>query len=271
MKHAILLLAAALALACKTDKSAPVPSIPETESLTNQAPKPASGQIPETLAQVLDAHGGLELWKRQRTLSFRLPKGPVTETHTIDLWNRRDRVEAETYSMGHDGTGTWVHNPDSAFEGNPDFYHNLFFYFYAMPFVLADPGIVYGTAPDLEYEGVSYPGLRITYRSGVGTSPEDEYFLHYDPADGRMAWLGYTVTYGKEAPSEDIHWIRYNEWQPVGGLLLPASISWYTYEGRQIKALRNTMRFEEVRVSPEAMAPGFYAKPDSLPYFKPVP
>lgn len=269
MKYTLIILLVTLFMACKQDKTAQ-PS-PEKEVMQEQAPQAGIHGLPEALTAILEAHGGLDKWKRQRTLIYEMPKGDVTETHTIDLWNRWDRIDAGAYSMGNDGQGTWLQDPGSAYTGNPDFYHNLMFYFYAMPFVLADPGIVYSEAPDLEFQGVAYPGIRIAYESGVGTSPEDEYFLHYDPQTRRMAWLGYTVTYGKGEPSDNIKWIRYDDWTPVNGLVLPRSISWYAYEGREIGELRNTVPFQAIRISETATPAAFFAKPESLSYYNPKP
>ena len=65
----------------------------------------------------------------------------------------------------------------TAYEGNPKFYYNLMFYFYAMPFILADDGIKYTDAEPLVFEGKSYPGIKISYEAGVGESPEDEYVI----------------------------------------------------------------------------------------------
>ena len=53
-----------------------------------------------------------------------------------------------------------------AIKGIPKFYYNLMFYFYAMPFILADDGIVYEDVKPLDIEGKSYPGIKISYESG---------------------------------------------------------------------------------------------------------
>ncbi|MBC2838820.1 DUF6503 family protein [Robiginitalea sp. SC105] len=226
----------------------------------------ASNPYPEALQRVFDAHGGLDAWKAKRTLRYVIP-GDLPETHTIDLWTREDRVDTDAYSMGFDGERTWILDPDNAYEGNPEFYHNLMFYFYAMPFVLADPGIVYGDTPDLEYQGKRYPGVSISYNAGVGISPKDEYYLHYDPETGQMAWLGYTVTYRTGEDSDNVKWIRYDDWGRFGGVVLPETISWYEYEGRDIGELRNTVEFADIRVSELQTDPVFFSKPADGTYF----
>ncbi len=223
----------------------------------------SKAKYPDAMVKVFDAHGGLEQWKKQRTLSFVLPKPELSETHTIDLWSRRDRIDTEQFSMGFDGEKAWLLDTGENYKGDAGFYHNLMFYFYAMPFVLADDGIIYTKAEALEFEGKNYPGLKIAYRSGVGASSKDEYYIHFDPETHQMAWLGYTVTYRTGESSDNVRWINYGNWQEVDGLLLPKSITWHKYEGRKIKEPASTVTFEEITLSETSKPKAFYAKPES--------
>lgn len=251
MKYYALLLFLSLAIACKEaprDPGQPDLSLSEV----TDTPK-----YPEPLQKVFEAHGGLDQWKKMRTLSFQMGD----ETHTTDLYSRADRIESPSFALGFDGQEVWLADPEKAYEGDPVFYHNLMFYFYAMPFVLSDDGIRYGKADDLIHDGRHFPGIRISYDSGVGTSPEDEYFLHYDPETRRMAWLGYTVTYFSGEASEDVHWIRYDDWLEVNGLLLPETLTWYTYEGRTPLKPRDSVTFGGVVLSEAAKPDGFYEPP----------
>lgn len=213
--------------------------------------------------KVFEAHGGLENWKKKRTLSFTLPKENATEIHTVDLYSRNGKIETTEMAMGFDGKDFWLADEKESYKGDPIFYHNLMFYFYAMPFVLADDGIEYGETDDLEYEGKSYPGVRITYKDGVGISSKDEYYLHYDPETYQMTWLGYTVTYRTGEKSDNVKWIRYNDWMETEGLKLPNSITWHAYEGRTIKEPRDPTTFENVVVSETLKPDAFYAKPEN--------
>jgi hypothetical protein len=230
-------------------------SVPEklTEDTSN---------YPNAMMQVFDAHGGLQLWKQQRTLSFGIPNPDNPEIHTVDLWSRRDRVDSKGVSMGFDGTEIWLLDPESTYKGDAAFYHNLMFYFYAMPFVLADDGIVYSEADALAFEGKEYPGVRIAYESGVGVSSKDEYYIHFDPDTYQMAWLGYTVTYRTGEKSDNIKWIRYDDWQTVNGLVLPKSITWYNYEGNTILDPKSTVVFTDVALGTTPKPKEFYAKPE---------
>jgi len=138
------------------------------QSKTTEAHTPTQDVVvkkpnyPETLAKVFEAHGGVDLWKKQRTLEYTIPKGE-----------------------------------------NPE-----------------------------------------------------------------MTWLGYTVTYRTGEDSDNIKWIRYDDWATYNGLVLPKSISWYNYEGRTIKDMRNKVPFENVNLSTEAKSTDFYSKPETATYWE---
>ena len=255
MKQSIVMLLLVAFISCKeTPKKAAVAEEVPVETAPEKS-------YPEALIKIFETHGGLNNWKAKRTLAYTMG-GERAETHTIDLWDRRDKVEGKAFTMGFDGEQVWLQDPDKAYKGDPIFYHNLIFYFYAMPFVLADDGIHYGDTEDLVVDGVSYPGISISYGEGVGTSPKDEYFIHYDPETHQMAWLGYTVTYRTGEKSERVSWINYNDWTTLDDVVLPQSITWHLYEGREIKEARNTLAFENMSVSTTAKSDAFYAKPE---------
>ncbi|NER10807.1 hypothetical protein SAMN06265375_102210 [Muriicola jejuensis] len=219
-------------------------------------------RYPQALEKVFQVHGGLDTWKQQRYLSYEIPKDSGVERHHINLYSREDLVETDTYKMGYDGKDVWIWDPGQQYKGDPVFYHNLMFYFYAMPFVLADPGIQYFEIEPLAFNGKEYPGIGIRYYDGVGTSPKDEYFLHYDPQSYEMAWLGYTVTYRTGVPSEDVHWIRYDDWISVSGLRLPGSMTWYSAEDGLPVSERNTVKFQEIVLSETPADPSVFAMPE---------
>lgn len=226
------------------------------------AMKVDDSKYPEALNQVFDAHGGLQNWKAKKVLSFEMPKPDASEKHTIDLLSRDEKIEMPGITMGSDGADIWLLDEKEAYKGNAVFYHNLMFYFYAMPFVLADEGINYSETEALEFEGVSYPGIRISYNDGVGVSSKDEYFIHYNPETFQMAWLGYTVTFRSGEKSEKISWIRYNDWMDVNDVKLPKSLTWHNYEGRTIKEARDPRIFENITLSETAQPNDFFSTPE---------
>lgn len=166
-------------------------------------------------------------------------------------------------SMGSNGKDIWLLDKKEAYEGDAIFYHNLMFYFYTMPFVLSDDGINFAEAEALEFEGASYQGIRISYNDGVGLSAKDEYLVHYNSEIFQMEWLGYTVTYSSGEKSDNVRWIRYNDWMDVDGLKLTKSLTWHDYEGRTIKEARDPLFFENVALSETSLPANFFTTPES--------
>jgi len=221
-------------------------------------------KYPEAISKVFEAHGGLDVWNDMKSLSFTMPKPDGNEITTVNLKNRKSRIEMPKHTIGFDGKEVWLQSKDTTtYKGNPKFYYNLMFYFYAMPFVLSDNGIHYENATALEFEDKQYPGIKISYESGVGESSDDEYVMYYDPETYQMAWLGYTVTYFSKEKSKDFHYIKYYEWQQVNGLLLPKILQWYQVVDGKITEKRNDVEFIDVMVSKEKSNPTIFVKPEN--------
>lgn len=205
---------------------------------------------PSELMEIFNAHGTLIRWKEMKSLSYEIVKEGENEQHLIDLKSRNERIEGSNFKTGFNGKEYWL-EADTSYKGNAKFYHNLMFYFYAMPFVAADDGIIYSEAKPLIFEDKAYPGIRISYNQGVGESPEDEYFIHYDPNTHRMKWLGYTVTFFSGEKSKKVKWIRYNDWGPFSGLLLPKSLTWYNLEDGVLTEPREPTEFINIKLTKE--------------------
>lgn len=208
-------------------------------------------EYPTDLVKIFDNHGGLDKWKSMDALSYEIVKEEGNEKQFVDLQSRRERIEANNFTSGYDGKEYWV-EADTSYKGNAKFYTNLMFYFYAMPFVLADEGITYTKTTPLAYEDKSYPGYRISYGDGVGVSPEDEYFIHYDSETNEMAWLGYTVTFFSGEKSKKISYIRYDDWKTFNGVKLPKSLTWFKVEEGKLIEPRNTRDFDKIIISETA-------------------
>ncbi len=231
------------------------------DSMAEEVVEVKTPVYPKALNAIFEAHGGLENWRAKSTMSFTMPKSEGDEVQTIDLRSRKEKIVTPDYSMGYDGKDFWLADAKEMYKGDPIFYHNLMFYFYAMPFVLADEGIQYNEVDALEYQGKSYPGIRISYDDGIGVSSKDEYFLYYDPDTNQVAWLGYTVTYRSGEKSEKVNWIRYNDWQNVDGLVLPKSLTWHKVENGDILGPSSTRIFENVSMSNSIEPADFFAMP----------
>ena len=217
-------------------------------------------KYPKELGKVFDTHGSIKAWQKMKILSFN--KGE--EVHTTDLHSRKIVINTPKYSLGFNVKLTWLDQQDStSFKGNKDFYYNLYFYFYAMPFVLADDGITYTKVEDLTFEGVKYPGFKISYASDKGTSPDDNYIVYYNPESYQMEWLAYTVTFKSKKPSERYNIIKYNKWESVNGIILPKEITWYKKDenGMPTEPARPATVFTLPLLSQAPLADSFFEKP----------
>ena len=246
MKKIFLLLIILLTVSCKNESKKETNAVAES--------------FPTELNKVFEKHGSINVWKKAQVLSFN--KGE--EAHTSDLHSRKIVINSPKYSLGFNGKKTWLSQEDStAFKGNKDFYYNLYFYFYAMPFVLADDGIVYEKVDDLTFNGTNYPGYKISYKANVGTSPDDNYIVYYNSETYKMEWLAYTVTFKSKKPSNKYNIIKYNKWENVNGLILPKEITWYKKDekGNPTEPAKPATKFTLPLVSQGKLADSFFEKP----------
>ncbi|WP_452226028.1 DUF6503 family protein [Lacinutrix cladophorae] len=219
---------------------------------------------PDNLIKVLDAHGGIEKWKSMKSLVFTMEKPDGKEVITTNLISREGLVDNPKESIGFDGEKAWFLNKTKGdYNGKmAKFKYNLMFYFYAMPFILSDDGINYADAEPLVFEGVTYPGIQVTYNAGVGETPEDRYVLYYNPTTYQMEWLGYTVSFVPGIDKKELHFRRYNNWQEINGLLLPKTIVGYGFKDDKPTDAKKSTAFIDVQLSDEAKGSSTFAKPE---------
>jgi hypothetical protein len=219
--------------------------------------------FPKAIGPIFEAHGGIARWKTMNNLCFEVIKETGNEMHTTDLNSRATKIEHTNWTIGSTGDQVWLENKTKeGYKGNARFYHNLYFYFYAMPFIVSDPGINYGQmAESLEIEGKKYRGTKISYGDGIGDSPKDEYIVYSDPETGKMAWLGYTVTFNSGEKSDNFRFIKYAEWQEVNGLLLPKKLTWYNVVDGKPTTAKNDLVFENVTTTETVLDKNIFAMP----------
>jgi len=235
----------------------------QTSNKVSEVPEASiSERFPNELNDMFTAHGTYEHWDSMNQLSFDLlKKGGATEIHLIDLKSRKTLISSSKFTIGFNGNDVWMNAEGKFPVERARFYHNLYFYFYAMPFVLGDTGITYSKVDDLHFENKTYTGYKISYGVEVGDSPDDNYFVYFDKASHQMTWLGYTVTYGDDKPSSEIHYIKYTDWKKVNGLLLPKKLQWYDSENNLPATPSNVADFENISVSMEVIDASKFAKP----------
>lgn len=215
---------------------------------------------PTLVTPILEAHGGLANWQKLQTFKFDLPANE--EQNQVDLWTRKSLITTPKYKIGSDGNKVWMLQDSTFFESDPRFYHNLMFYFVAMPFVLADPGIIYEPVPDLEVDSQAYAGIKISYESNIGDAAKDNYILYFDKATNEMTYLAYTVTYFSKEASDQYRLIKYT-FDDIDGLKLPTQMQWFKYENGQVGEPRGEPRIvENIKISETPVDSAIFSIPE---------
>jgi len=209
----------------------------------------ASG-FPEGLQKIFDKHGGLDNWKSFNGMYFEIERPDYMEKYTVNLKERKSVIQYKDHMLGYDGENVWVKDLGTEeFKSNPRFLYNLMYYFYCMPFIIADDGIKYAEGPPLKYGDVEYPGISISYNRGVGESPDDEFILFYNPTTYQMEWLAYTVTFFSKEKTKQYSLIKYHAWTDVNGLQLPSLLQWHQFAQGVVGDQINDMYFVKCNLS----------------------
>lgn len=184
--------------------------------------------------QCINAHGGLKKWQSFQGLTYTLNNGKSQSTQTTHLRDRRSYHKAEKYELGFDGKKTWVKgDKESIPTKNPDFYYNLDFYFFAMPFVIADNGVKLKKGQDMSVLGKVFNVLEVSYEQNIGSAPNDIYKLLIDKNSHQMEWLLYSVTFF-DKKNKQLSAKKYENWRLVNGLILPTKMDNYKFENDQV-------------------------------------
>ena len=114
-------------------------------------------------------------------------------------------------------------------------------YFFALPYKLNDPGVIWSDVPFEELDGKTYRSKKLAFEDGTGDSSLDWYIVYADPADNLIRYTAYIVTmYSKqEEAEEDPHAIGYSDYQEVEGI--PVPMEWTFFGWRENEGLTDTL------------------------------
>ncbi|MCB9523255.1 MAG: hypothetical protein H6702_07710 [Myxococcales bacterium] len=194
------------------------------------------------LAKMLAAHGGAARFRAARDARFTL-------TDTWPQWLNRtaampwpasgQRLRAEFLLGQDDGRltflggdedgwvwgvqdwATWTQRPGQARDWDDDddvrFWVPTLAYFLELPFRIGEATVV-AHGGEVEVAGQTYTTVFASWGTAEPQADVDQYVLYLDPQTHRLAYAAYTVRdmYGFLKGA-----VRYQDWQPVGGLLFP--------------------------------------------------
>ncbi len=218
--------------------------------------------IPLEVKNGLQAHGGLALWRSFGSLSFDVVKKDKREHQIIDLNTRKVYIENEKFKVGFDGEMAWI-SPDmeAMGGGSPRFYQGVYFYFFALPHVLGDPGINFEILAPRSIDSIQYDVVKVSFNDGIGDAPKDYYVAHFDQNTHRLEWLLYTVTYYSGESTEKYNAVKYDGWQNVNGLLVPTAFRSFKYVDGEVGEERSSTTFENVKFDKDSPDPSIFSKP----------
>ncbi len=218
----------------------------------------------DALDLAIAAHGGMEVWQSYGGLSFDIQRGATSVANLVDLRTRKALMTGDDYTIGYDGEQVWITPDLDSFASSPRFYNGLDFYFFAIPFVLADPGTRRENLGRVSIGNEEFDAVRISFDEGVGASPGDYYVAHFDPETHLLRLLLYTVTFFSGEPNENYNVRTYDEWQEVGGLLVPLTASSYAWdsEAGSLGEKRGEASYANVSLVPEQPDAATFARPD---------
>jgi len=196
----------------------------------------------------IEAQGGLTPWMAANAIGFDYAyrptdgRGPKVSYQTVELRTARvfhTFAEPTRGGIAWDGERAW-----SALEDNAAvparFWALTPFYFTAMPFVLADPGVKLELVEDDPAAAGFGPAdvVRVTFEAGTGDAPEDYYVVYFDKADHHMLGLRYVVSWKPfVAPKNLAHTpeklVVYSQPIEVGGIKVAGTQTFYAFDGKR--------------------------------------
>ena len=235
-----------------------------TFSCQKRTEKPLPDLTPE-FTEVLEAHGDWKKWYQAKAESYAMiHEGVLVEENAfINLDSRKIRLSNSEFEMGYDGDQTWISPNREAYKGESlKFYHNLYFYFFNIPFVFTDPGVTVEKVENRSLNGKEYPTFQAKFESSVGSSPKDQYFMLINPETNRLEYLLYTVTFFGN-PNPPLNALKYEDYRNADGVYFPRILTGYTLENDSTRTLRYQVTFADPLLLDEEFDSKVFEKPEN--------
>ncbi|RAL20750.1 hypothetical protein DL240_15650 [Lujinxingia litoralis] len=214
------------------------------------------------LLKSIEAHGGLSTFFNNGPLFFRFDDRPLAGAprdtrQLIDTWSSRAShtlTDAPDVAFGYDGHNAWIAPANAKLPFNPRYWALTPYYFVALPFVLADPGVLLDYEGKASFLGQTYEVIRATFEPGVGDTPDDVYVLYLHPETYRLHAIRYSLSYPGLVPeggNSPERLMSYDDPATFHGITLATSHKTYTYDDHQPGDLLTTITLSEIAFQPE--------------------
>lgn len=200
--------------------------------------------------KMIKAHGGFEKWANAPAVQFThilsVPGDPdVWESiETIEQGRRRAYLDwpRDEAFMAYDGERTWSTNWKRL--NPPSFMIHVAYYFLNLPWLTQDDGVILsevgkGKLPDDDRE---YLTVKMTFKPGVGITPDDYYTIYIDPKTNRMKATEFVVTHAAmldifnvppEVTAIGPLYHVYEDYGTFDGLVIPTKYTTYRPDGKK--------------------------------------
>lgn len=212
------------------------------------------------LNHAIKAHGGIKTWRSYARMDYAtrdFPLGanaPFNFSQTTDLNNRQHLTTGDGFTSGKNDQGAWAFPGVEALGLPPAFFESGNFYFIAMPFVFADPGVVARDLEPVSFRGRDYDRVAITYGQGIGHTPEDDYVLYIDQQTRRLKMIDFVPTSAEvngDTPKDQLprKALVFEDWQEANGLLIPNKATFYGWADGELQGDGNSYTIHDVSFS----------------------
>ncbi|MGM0945340.1 MAG: hypothetical protein ACQEW9_09165 [Bacteroidota bacterium] len=219
---------------------------------------------PEELKKLLDAHGDWQKWLQSKGMSYTLfhESNLQQENHFFNLTDRKARIDAAGFQVGNDGQGIWVSPNRQAFGGQSvDYYHNLYFFFYSMPYILTDTSLSVSKSTDRLFNGKNYERLEVKSSEKGYRGPANSYEVLIDPETGRLEWVLYQVTFFNPA-NPIMSGMKYEDYRETEGMIFPRLITGYLIEGDTALQVRNQVSIAGLVLTEDELEKSIFEMPE---------
>lgn len=241
---------------------------PQNTALAGGAPQAETSRS-QALTESIQAHGGLDTWRSYARMDYAttdFPLGanaPFDFTQTTDLNNRRHLTRGENFTSGKNEQAAWALPNTEALGIPPAFFESGNFYFIAMPFVFADPGVITRDLEPLEFQGKSYDRVAVSYPAGIGDTPEDDYILYIESESRRLKMIDFVPTSAEingDTPKHELprKALVFDNWQRYDGLLIPGKATFYGWADGKLQGDGNSYTIHDVKFSKAEPAPEIF-------------
>ncbi len=229
------------------------------------SPKKPLPEVDHDFKTVLDVHGDWSKWVNAKAFSYTLfhETNLTQENHFFNLESRKGRIDATNFQIGFDGEKTWISPNRAAFEGpSVQFYHNLYFNFFSIPYILTEPGVTVSKTENRMLNGKSYETFNVIFEDNVkGFNSKDTYIMLVDPESHRLEWVLYTLTFFDTSDTQ-LGAMKYDDYRNADGLVFPRILTAYLLEGDSTTRIRSQVSFADVVLSEDELKESLFEMPE---------